>query len=222
MAASSLNIDLFISTQCPHCSQALELLSKAVKQGDIGQLNIINLNSSNNSEQYSHIRSVPFIQIDDYEFNGNLKKSELDDWIKADKEDNFAGYYFSTLLMDGQISQVENFIKRKTNYLLELIKLAQDENAKMQVRIGITAVFESIYSEIPKLSQSDEIINSLIQATDTDNHAIRVDLIYILSLVFKAFKDQQQKNSELNTFMLLASKDSSEEINEIANDVLNN
>ena len=113
MTTSSLNINLFISTQCPHCSQALELLSKAVKQGEIGGLNIINLNSSNNSEQYSHIRSVPFIQIDDYEFNGNLKKSELEDWIKAAKEYRFADYYFSTLLMDGQISQVENFIKRK-------------------------------------------------------------------------------------------------------------
>lgn len=92
----------------------------------------------------------------------------------------------------------------------------------MQVRIGITAVFESIYSEIAKLSQSDNIINSLIQATDTNNHAIRVDLIYILSLIFTGLKDQQQKNSELYTFMLLAAKDSSEEINEIANDVLNN
>lgn len=222
MPTSSPSIDLFISTQCPHCSQALELLSKAVKQGDIGGLNIINLNSNTNSEQYSHIRSVPFIQIDDYEFNGNLKKSELEDWIKAEKEDRFADYYFSTLLMDGQISQVENFIKRKPNYWLELIKLAQDENTKMQVRIGITAVFESIYSDIPKLSQLDDIINSLIEATDTNNHAIRVDLIYILSLIFTGLKDQQQENPELNTFMLLASKDSSEEINEIANDVLNN
>ena len=116
MATSSLNIDLFISTQCPHCSQALGLLSKAVKQGDIGGLNIINLNSSTISEQYSHIRSVPFIQINDYEFNGNLKKAELEDWIKAGKENRFADYYFSTLLMDGKISLVENFIKRKPNY----------------------------------------------------------------------------------------------------------
>lgn len=227
----TLNIDLFISTQCPHCSHAIELLTKAVKQGVISELKIINISALDNSEHhnyelynsehYSHIRSVPFIQVDDYEFTGELKKPELDSWIKAHQDGNFADVYFSKQLMDGNINTLENFIKRKPAYWLKLVKLAQDAETKMQVRIGITAIFESSSSDIAKITQCDDIVASLIQASKTENHAIRVDLIYILSLIFTALKNQQRSNSKLNDFMALSLNDQSDEIREIAEDVLN-
>jgi len=220
MSAYELNIDLFISTQCPHCAQALELLTKAIKQETISRLTIINLNTLNHSEQYAHIRSVPFIQVDDYEFTGEINKAELDTWIKAYQDNKFAAYYFSTLLTDGHIDQVENFLQRKPVHWLELVKLAQDPETSMQVRIGITAIFESISHDIATLAQSDAIINDLIQAAETKNHAIRVDLVYILSLLYSALKNQQQTNSQLNDFMQRALSDTSNEIQEIAEDVI--
>lgn len=221
MPASKLNIDLFISTQCPHCAQALELLTKAVKQGSISGLTIVNLSSLHNPDSYRHIRSVPFIQIDDYEFAGEFNKAELDTWIQANQDGTFADIYFSTLLMDGKINQVEQFIQRKPGYWLELLKLIQNEETKMQVRIGVTAIFESIGSDLIKIPQCDLIISSLIQATKTQNHAIRVDLIYILSLIFTALETQQLTNSILKKFMESALTDPSIEIKEIAEDALN-
>ena len=219
MPEHKLNIILFISTQCPHCAQALELLSKAVKQGTISELKIINLAVLDSPEQYAHIRSVPFIQIGDFEFTGGLEKTELDAWINANKSKNFSSFYISTLLTDGHINQVENFIKRKPDYWLELIKLAQDDETNMQVRIGITAIFESMSNYIPNLTEFDDIISSLILATKTKNHAIRVDLFYILSLIFSALKDQQQSNNTLKNFMTLALNDQSEEIKEIVAEI---
>lgn len=226
MSAHTLNIDLFISTQCPHCAHALELLTKAIKQGTISELKIINISTLDNPEQhnyehYSHIRSVPFIQVGDYEFTGELKKPELDTWIKAHQDGNFTEFYFSKKLMDGNINTLENFIKRKPAYWMELVKLVQDAETKMQVRIGITAIFESSSSDIAKITQCDDVVASLMQASKTENHAIRVDLIYILSLIFTALKNQQRSNSKLNDFMALALNDSSDEIKEIAEDVLN-
>lgn len=221
MPVNELNIDLFISTQCPHCTQALEILSTAVKEGSISGLKITNLNTLSNPGQYAHIRSVPFIQVGDFEFTGNLKKSELDAWVQASQNSNFASYYFSTLLMDGQINQVENFIKRKPNYWFELVKLAQDEDTKMQVRIGITAIFESSSNAIEGIPQRDEMISSLLKATQTKNHALRVDLIYILSLIFTGLKNNQKVHGQLKEFMTLALNDASDEIQEIAEDVLN-
>ena len=224
MPAHKLNIDLFISTQCPHCAQVLELLTKAVKQGSISELKIINLNTLDNSEHhnnedYGHIRSVPFIQVGDYEFTGELKKSELDSWIKAHQDKDFADFYLTTLLMDGNLNQVENFIQRKPTYWLELVKLACNDETKMQIRIGVTAIFESISADIAKIPQSDEIVSSLIQATKTKNHAIRVDLIYILSLIYTALKNQQRVSIALKQFMESALTDPSDEIREIVEDV---
>lgn len=220
MSNHKLNIKLFVSTQCPHCSQALELLTQAVKQADIAKLSIINLNANSSDENYSHIRSVPFIQINDYEFTGSLKKSELADWIKAENDNKFSHYYFSNLLADGSFNQVESFLKRKPNYWIELISLALDPENKMNIKIGITAIFESIASEIPKLSQCDDIINTLIQASETDNHAIRVDLIYFISLIYTALEEQQLMHAQLEVFMRKALQDVSDEVKEIADDVL--
>lgn len=219
MSNQPLNIDLFISTQCPHCAQTLELLSKAVKQGLISGLRIINLNSLNNPECYAHIRSVPFIQIDDYEFPGSLKQSELDDWLKAHHDNNFANYYFSTKFIEGDINQVENFIKRKPDCWLDLVKLVQDSETQMQIRIGITAIFESMSEVLLTLPLADEVISSLIQATKTANHTIRVDLIYILSLIYAVIRNQQQKHSLLDEFLVSLLNDPSDEIKEILEDM---
>lgn len=221
MSTKKLTIELFISSHCPHCAQAIELLTAAVKHEDISKLKIINLSALDNTNAYPHIRSVPFIQVGDFEFPGELKKTELDGWVLAQKKEEFASYYFTSLFMAGQISQVEHFIKRKPGYWLNIIKLAQDSATKMQVRIGITALFESLSNEFIKTIQADNIISSLIEATNTSSHAIRVDLVYLLSLIYSAFKSDNNTHSALNDFINATSTDSSDEIKEIIEDVLN-
>ncbi len=221
MTNEKLNIELFISSHCPHCAQTLTLLTAAIKDEDISVLKIINLNTIINPDAYPHIRSVPFIQIGDFEFPGELKKAELDDWVSSQKEGNFASNYFTNLLMNGQISQVEHFIKRKPDYWLELIKLAQDSETKMQVRIGITALFESSSNDIINITQADEIISALIEASNATSHAIRVDLIYFLSLLYNAFKATNKTHAPLADFIKTTLNDPSDEIKEILEDVAN-
>ncbi len=221
MSTKKLTIELYISSHCPHCAQAIGLLTAAVKHEDISELKIINLSAPGNTNAHPHIRSVPFIQVGDFEFPGELKKAELDDWLLAQQEGDFASHYFTSLFMAGQISQVERFIKRKPGYWLNIIKLAQDPTTKMQVRIGITALFESLSNDFIKTIQADKMISSLIKATNTNNHAIRVDLVYLLSLIYSAFKSGNNTHSVLNDFITATSTDSSDEIKEIIKDVLN-
>ncbi|VAW92213.1 hypothetical protein MNBD_GAMMA23-252 [hydrothermal vent metagenome] len=220
MSTKKLTIELFVSSHCPHCTQALELLTTAVKHGGISELKIINLNTLSNTNAYPHIRSVPFIQIGDFEFPGELKKTELDGWMLAQKEGNFASYYFASLFLAGQFNQAEHLIKRKPDYWLNIIKLAQNTTTKMQVRIGITALFESLSNEFIKTIQVDEMISSLIEATNTSNHAIRVDLVYLLSLIYSTVKSDKNTHSALNNFINTTANDPSDEIKEIIEDVL--
>ena len=219
MSNPDLNINLYISTQCPHCAQTLELLTKAVKQGTITSLNITNLNEVTTPEDYTHIRSVPFVQIQNFDFTGTITNADIKEWGLAQKEGAFAKYYFSTLLTNGKISNAELLIKRNPDYLLELVHLAQDEQTKMQVRIGINAIFESLDAELLNESLSNKIISSLIDASKTKNHAIRVDLIYLSSLMYLAIKENKP-NETLKIFLQSLIDDDSEEIQEIINDVL--
>ncbi len=221
MQTQPIHIKLFISSHCPHCANALELLTKAVKQADIAELKIINLNALNNLDAYSHIRSVPLVQIDDFEFPGTPNKAELDSWISNYKNGNFALHYFTDLFMNGQINQVENFIQQKPEYWLELVKLARDPETKMQVKIGITAVFESLSDKLIKLPQADEVIAALISATDTRQPTIQVDLVYLLSLLYIAFKKENKEHKALKTFIEARQNDKSDEIKEIIADALN-
>jgi len=220
MPDNNLNIDLFISTQCPHCAQALEILTKAVKQGVVSQLNIINLNTVANPQDYSSIRSVPFIKIGDFEFSGNIKQSELDDWIQASQENKFPHYYFSMKLSDGNINQAERLIKQNPEYWFTLIQLLQDSETKLQVKIGSTSIFETHCKDLINSSQCDEVTHALIQATKTDEHATRVDLIYILSLIYSELKANKKNNNELSDFIKQTLNDKSDEIKEIIEDAI--
>lgn len=220
MSNPVLDVNLYISTQCPHCAQALELLTKAVKQGTIGSLNITNLSTINNIEEYAHIRSIPFIQLQDFEFSGSISQLEIDAWAKAHKEGALATYYFSSLLMDGQLTKAELLIKKKPAYWFELINMAKNEETKMQVRIGITAIFETLNTEILQTAQCDKIIAALIKACNINNSAIRVDLIYLSSLLYISLKERKQNNKNLTRFINSLCNDPSDEVKEIIEDSL--
>jgi len=219
MPENKLDIELFISTHCPHCAQTLELLTTAIKHEEFSSLKIINLNTLNNPTDYSYIRSVPFIKIDGFEFSGEITKSELDNWLSAYKNGTLSKLYFTNLLMDGLINQLEHFIKRKPGYWLDLINLAQDPETKMQVRIGITALFESLNKEVITIPSIDKIITSLIHAAQTTEDAIQVDLIYLLSLLYSALKEAGEPHKALNDFIESRFNDKSDEIKEIIEDV---
>ncbi len=221
MSNHDLDVNLFISTQCPHCAQTLELLTKAIKQGTISNLNITNLSSVNSIKKYTHIRSVPFIQLQDFEFSGNISQTEIDAWAKAQKDGSLANYYLTNLLMDGQLTKVERLIKTKPDYSLELINIAKNNETKMQVRIGINAVFESLSNELVQAPQSSNIIQTLIEACTTKDPAIRVDLIYLISLLYISLKELQLKNKDLSSFIKSLENDPSDEVKEIIADAIN-
>ena len=219
MPDKDLTINLFISTHCPFCSQLMALLTRALKESSLTRLDIINLDNVSDPQQYSAIRSVPLIKIDDFEFTGMLSQSELDEWITRYKQGTFPHYFFANKLEDGQINQAERVIKNNPEYWPVLIQLVEDNETKMQVKIGITALFESLASNIVNSPVAEELVTKLIRASDTDNHAVRVDIVYYLSLIYAALKDQGKTNKELERFMQQHLKDESDEIKEIIEDV---
>lgn len=220
MSKQNAGITLFISTQCPHCAQMLENITDALKKGLASQLTIINLSSVTNPELYTDIRSVPLLKIDDFEFTGKLTKPELTEMLTALNEERFSNFYFSNQLADGKINKVEMLIKKHSDYWLTLVTLAQDIDTKLQVRIGITSIFETLSIQLVESHQCNAVIDLLIKASKTKEHSIRVDLIYILSLIFQAMNDKAKINNTLSDYIHTLQNDSSDEVKEIIEDVI--
>jgi len=220
MSHQELDIQLFISTQCPHCASTLELLSKAIKQGTFSQLSITNISTATNLDAYSHIRSVPYTKVNNFEFTGAITTADIKQWDEAAKQGAFERYYIEYLLSDGQLIQAEKIIQQEPAFWLILVELIENNDTKMQVRIGISSIFETLSSGLLTSNHSDAVIKRLMQAISNADNSIRVDLIYLLSLVFTEMKHDEDLYSELHNFLRLLLTDPSEEVKEIIYDAL--
>jgi len=62
----------YIGTHCPHCAAVLAHLNILIKEGELAELNIINLHASDPMLARQHnIRSVPVVRISEHELAGN-------------------------------------------------------------------------------------------------------------------------------------------------------
>lgn len=202
-----MTIQLFISTQCPHCHNLLTILSTLVKQGEIPSLEIINLADSTQNNAYAHIKSVPHLNIAGHEFSGAMSKKELLGWLEAYKNGTLTHEYIDTLLGDGRLDQIEHFIMQQPAAWSAVIDLLKNPQTKLQVRIGITALLET-HADNPLLVSYIDTLKNLAQSS---THANRVDCIYYLSLI----KDKSCKD-----FFTGLLNDDSGEIRAIAQEAL--
>ena len=220
MSHQELNIQLFISTQCPHCASTLELLSTAIKQGTFSQLSITNISAATKLDAYSHIRSVPHTQVNNFEFTGTITTADIKQWDEAAKQGAFEKYYIEYLLSNGKLIPAEKLIQQESAFWLILVELIENHDTKMQVRIGISSIFETLSSGLLTSDHSDAVIQRLMQAISNTDNSIRVDLIYLLSLIFTEMKHDADLYSKLCNFLRLLLTDPSEEVKEIIYDVL--
>ena len=220
MPIQNLEVILFISTHCTHCASTLELLTKSIKQAKISQLTVINLEADNATEKYTHIRSVPYIKIGDFEFTGNLDKTDIDEMHNAHSKNILDEYLFSKLFSDGLLKQAEKLVKENQSYWPTLINLAKSEESKMQTRIGITAIFETQANTLMNSKENHLIIDSLLSGSTNKNHTIRVDLIYFISIIYIEMQKLKLDYPKLSDFIQKTQNDSSEEIRSIIHDAL--
>ena len=61
---------LLIATGCNHCPAVLEGLSRLLKQGRIGRLDVVNLAVHPETGQALGVRSVPWTRIGPFELEG--------------------------------------------------------------------------------------------------------------------------------------------------------
>lgn len=188
---------LLVSTHCPHCHNLTTLLNERKETGALEKLDVINVDHSPEVAQQYGVRSVPWLQLGKFIFDGAMTPAELDRWIVHAKNGNGQSDYIAYLLERGKLEMAIEWIEKGEATLNTVVPLLEDVDAKMNVRVGVGAILEHFEG-----SQSiREIIPELIGLMQNDHPTIRTDACHYLSLtgsmdVIESLKKMLDDNDE--------------------------
>lgn len=169
---------LFIASGCPHCPAVLDALARALKEGKLGRLQAINLQSQPREAEALGVRSAPWTRIGPFELTGALSPGEIRQWIGFAAEECGWAEYYSYLLQNRQLDRVLHLIRERPGTLGELLGLFADEATPIDLRIGISAVFEEL--------QGSEMLGSLAPKVEpltlAESAQTRADVCHFLGL----------------------------------------
>ena len=146
--------------------------------GQLEQLDVINIEQSPEVAQQYHVRSVPWLQLGDFVFDKALSPGELDYWINESTSDSGISHYLGYLLENGKLGNAIESLEQGKVTLQDVIPLLSNPDSKLNVRIGIGAIMET-YEDTVAIR---EIIPDLISLLQHTHPAIRTDVCHYLSL----------------------------------------
>jgi glutaredoxin len=198
---------LLIAPGCPHCGSVTEILTGLVKEGLIGQLEIINLSVHPEAAAEAGTRSVPWFRIGEYSFTGAHTVSEIRSWAeKAAQGEGWTAYYHD-LLDNRQLEEAAASLKENPDRLCSLIASLDDKDLPMVVKIGIGAVLEDFEGEPSLLACTAE----LEKLTESEDPTTRADACHYLGLT---------GSKDILAIIRKLADDEDQHVREIVSDVL--
>lgn len=169
---------LLLSSHCAHCPSVLRALGELVKQGRIGRLEVVNVESRPEVAQALGVRGVPWVRIGPFELQGLRGQEELAEWARrVDSPDGMADY-LHMLLKEGQLEQVISLARRAPELLAALLPIVANPDASLNVRIGAGAVFETFARGAALAS----LVDRLGALTESPDPRVRADATHYLGL----------------------------------------
>ena len=197
---------LLVSSQhCPHCKRLHTLLESDALRPLYQSLSVKFIESNPELAKQYHIRSAPWLQIDKFELTGALNETELRDWLARAQTSGGMRAYLSHLFLTGQLNFTIDYVHRHPECFSDLVDLMADAETPLQVRIGITAVFEHFEGDAILQHAWGSLVNRVYQESDS----VRADLVYLIALI---------KTAESQKFLLTFQNDPSLEVRDIVID----
>ncbi|MCK7496144.1 MAG: HEAT repeat domain-containing protein [Comamonadaceae bacterium] len=170
---------LLVSGSCPHCEAVLEGLAALVKEGVVGRLQVVNVAAHPEEASRRGARSVPWIGIGSFVFDGAITPAELRRWAQRAGDANGMADYFLEMLRSGRRRHVEAVIRADSRHSLALVDLLRDPAASMAVRLGIGAVLEALQG----CAGAHPMVEELGALTRGGDARLRADACHYLSLI---------------------------------------
>jgi len=169
---------LLVGKNCPHCHTVSQILQTMREREQIADLTVINVNEQPEQARALGVKSVPWMRIGTFEFQGLYSEPELLEWInKTDTEQGLTDY-FEHLLAIGNMREVERRVADNGSVLRALLALLIRPELGLQHRLGISAVVEGQAGT----DTLKEITDYLGELSGSDDSRVRCDVCYYLGL----------------------------------------
>lgn len=169
---------LLIATGCAHCPAVLDGLSRLLKEGRIGRLEVINLTTHPEVAQSEGVRSVPWFTIGPFALSGQHSFRELEEWVDRAASGSGIASFYHHLLETNRLPEVVERVRQSPSTMSDLLLILGDPETPMSVRIGIGAAIEDLAAD-GLLSDFVERLGALTRA---DQPQIRADACHYLGL----------------------------------------
>lgn len=198
---------LFVSSQCPHCAQMIKDLTDLLKQGRLARLKLVNLSVDPQAADDLGIRTVPWLQLGEFQFHGKLSLSELSNWLQQQGSPQGRAQFLASLLQQNQLSRVTDMVQQDDKWLPALVILLDTDKINYKVQLGVFAVFEELQGQ-PLLNR---VVPELGILSQNEKANVRADAAYLLSLI-----NCQSAREQLHVLL----QDTDKEVQEIAREAL--
>jgi hypothetical protein len=179
--------ELLIAPDCPHCTAVLAALSEMVKQGEIGQLTVINIARHPTAASDRNVRSVPWIRIGPLAVSGAHTARELRAIVQRIDDPAARQQLLTEQLETGQLDNVISACRRSPALLPALLQLAGNLDTPFAVRVGVGAVLEDLAGE----GLLQPLTARLIALSCNEAPQVRADAAHYLGLVDNAQAEQR-------------------------------
>ena len=206
-----LNAELFIATGCSHCPIVMDALNNLLKTGKLASLKISNIAVDNERATKLNIRSVPWFALSGSEssmvFAGNYSAPEINKWVAIAQTKDGMAEYIESFLAAGELMTVTQAIQLAPETFSSVIKLLENEETSMDVRIGLDALLEN-FSVTETLKKQSAALKKM---ASEKNIRLQIDALHYLALTGDA------ENTE---FLREKTKDKDKQIQDAASEAL--
>jgi thiol-disulfide isomerase/thioredoxin len=169
---------MLLGTHCPHCPAILKHLAELVKTGEIGRLNIVNLEQHPEDAQEYGVRSVPWVRIGKYELSGAQDINALRQRIEWAMKDSSLAGEFDYWLSEAQVEKAIEHINKEPKSISAIVELLGDPAPVLSPRIRIGVIME----EFTGSDMLQQLIPTFAELTQHDDSRIRTDALHYLGL----------------------------------------
>jgi glutaredoxin len=169
---------LMMGRHCPYCPTVLKHLQVLHAEGSIGSLETVVIEDHPERATELGVRSVPWVRIGTFELTGLRSEQELRDWAHKAASGAGQSQFLAELLESGGIGRCLELVREDEAMRRALLELFIDPDGKLNVRIGISAVMESLAGS-PALQSSAEQLHGFLNHPDA---RVRGDACHYLAL----------------------------------------
>ena len=171
-------VELFVSEGCTLCPSMQAVFSRLFELGEISALEVFDISEQSALAQRYSIRSVPFYRIGELSYSGVRSEQEIRALLQQNEQARLTEW-MTAQLREGELTSVENKVLQSMMARAVLVDLLESEDTELVVRIGLSAVIETLAPQ----RFFDSFVDRFILLSEHPEPRIAIDALYYLQLI---------------------------------------